>query len=251
MIVSLSLSRRSLEREIMDDHSPPQSTVDEVYAFLGAINRWLGGARATLRRFEAFSAQWRPGEQVHVLDVACGGGDLARDLIAWGRRRGFRLRVTALDVSPRTLATARRRGGDERLHFVCGDVHHAPCRDGVFDYVTCALFFHHLSDDDVVRTLQSFDRLAIRGIVVNDLVRGWRHLFWSWLFTRPFNEVLRHDGPLSVRRAFRPAELARVSDRSGVTWLSIQRHFGHRMTLAGEKTRRQEQNDSEQSTSEG
>jgi ubiquinone/menaquinone biosynthesis C-methylase UbiE len=96
-----SLSSRSLEREIMDDHSPPQPIVDEVYAFLGAINRWLVGGRATLRRFEAFSARWQPGERVHVLDVACGGGDLARDLIAWGRRRGFQVQVTALDLSPR------------------------------------------------------------------------------------------------------------------------------------------------------
>ena len=235
MIRSLSLSSRSLEREILDDHSPPQPIVDEVYAFLGAINRWLGGGRATLRRFEAFSAQWTPGERVHVLDVACGGGDLARDLIAWGRNRGFRVQVTALDVSPRALASARGRGDDERLQFLCGDVHCAPCRDRAFDYVTCALFFHHLTDDEVVRTIRSFDRLARRGIVVNDLIRGWRHLFWSWLFTRPFNAVLRHDGPLSVRRAFRPAELARLAVRSGVTWLSIQHHFGHRMTLAGER----------------
>ena len=235
MIRSLSLSSRSLEREILDDHSPPQPIVDEVYAFLGAINRWLGGGRATLRRFEAFSAQWTPGERVHVLDVACGGGDLARDLIAWGRNRGFRVQVTALDVSPRALASARGRGDDERLHFLCGDVHCAPCRDRAFDYVTCALFFHHLTDDEVVRTIRSFDRLARRGIVINDLIRGWRHLFWSWLFTRPFNAVLRHDGPLSVRRAFRPAELALLAVRSGVTWLSIQHHFGHRMTLAGER----------------
>ena len=176
MIRSLSLSSRSLEREILDDHSPPQPIVDEVYAFLGAINRWLGGGRATLRRFEAFSAQWTPGERVHVLDVACGGGDLARDLIAWGRNRGFRVQVTALDVSPRALASARGRGDDERLQFLCGDVHCAPCRDRAFDYVTCALFFHHLTDDEVVRTIRSFDRLARRGIVVNDLIRGWRHL---------------------------------------------------------------------------
>ncbi len=235
MTWSRSLSSRSVEREILDDHSPPQPTIDEVYAFLGAINRWLGGGRATLRRFEAFSAQWTPGERVHVLDVACGGGDLARDLIAWGRNRGFHVQVTALDISPRALASARGRGHDERLRFLCGDVHCAPCRDRAFDYVTCALFFHHLTDDEVVRTIRSFDRLARRGIVVNDLIRGWRHLFWSWLFTRPFNAVLRHDGPLSVRRAFRPAELARLAVRSGVTWLSIQLHFGHRMTLAGER----------------
>ena len=219
----------------MDDHSPPQTTVDEVYAFLGAINRWLGGGRATLRRFEDFSTQWSHGESVHVLDVACGGGDLARDLVAWGRRRGFDVRVTALDLSPRALVSARRRGADDRLQFVCGDVHRAPHRDQAFDYVICALFFHHLTDDEVVQTIQSFDRLARRGIVINDLVRGWRHLFWSWLFTRPFNDVLRNDGPLSVRRAFRPDELAELSSRSGVRWLSIQRHFGHRMTLGGER----------------
>jgi len=65
--------------------------------------------------------------------------------------------------------------------------------------------------------------VSILGIVVNDLVRGWRHLFWSWLFTRPFNEVLRNDGSLPLRPALRPAELARVSDRSATTpcWISL------------------------------
>jgi SAM-dependent methyltransferase len=230
------MSRRSLEREYMDDHTPPQQVVDEVYRFLGAITRWLGGARATLRRFEELSRGWTPGERIRVLDVASGGGDVARALVGWGRARGFDLRVTALDISLPALDCARRRGQtDDRLLFVCADVHLAPCRDGAFDYVTCALFFHHLTDDEVVRTLGSFDRLATRGVVVNDLVRRWRHFAWSWLFTRPFNFVLRNDGPLSVRRAFQPDELWALARRAGMRWLSIQTHFGHRMTLAGER----------------
>ena len=233
------MSERSLEREYMDDHTPPQDVVDEVYWFLGAINRWLGGTRATLRRFEELSHRWKTGQRVEILDMATGGGDLARDLVEWGRERGFDVRVTALDISRSALSAARRRGrdgaGDLALRFVCADVHHMPCRDGVFDYVTCALFFHHLTDNDVVRTLESFDRLAARGIVVNDLVRGWRHFAWSWFFTRPFNSVLRNDGPLSVRRAFRPSELARLAKRAELPWLTIRRHFGHRMTLAGER----------------
>ena len=110
-----------------------------------------------------------------------------------------------------------------------------PYRDGTFDYVTCALFFHHLTDEGVLWTLRSFDRLAVRGVIVNDLVRSWRHYFWSWLFTRPFNAILRHDGPLSVRRAFRPAELSALARRAGLAWLSVRTHFGHRMTLAGER----------------
>ena len=219
----------------MDDHTPSQEVIDEVYWFLGAISRWLGGTRATLRRFDELSHSWRVGDRITVLDVAS-GGDLARALTRWGRARGFDVRVTALDISLRALECARRRGSvEDQLRYVCADVHLAPCRDGAFDYVACALFFHHLTDDEVVRTLRAFDRLATRGVVVNDLVRRWRHYAWSWLFTRPFNAVLRNDGPLSVRRAFRAEELCALARQSGMAWLSLRTHFGHRMTLAGER----------------
>ena len=237
-VMLTSLAHRTLEREIMDDHVPPQEVVDEVYRFLGGINKWLGGVRATLRHFERFSHGWEPGQRLRVLDVACGGGDMGRALVAWARRRGVHLEVVGLDISRSALSVAQRRGDLSRLRFVTGDVHRSPFRDGTFDYVVCALFFHHLSDEEVVRTIQLFARLSSRGIVINDLVRGWRHLFWSWLFTRPFNPILRHDGPLSVRRAFCPRELVALARRSGVEWLSVERHAGHRMTLAGERQRR-------------
>ncbi len=231
------MDRRASEREYMDDQTPPPAVVDEVYTFLGRINRWLGGTRATLARFEPFSRRWQPGERIHVLDVACGGGDLAHDLVSWGRRREFDLRVTGLDISPSALTAARRLGRlDPRLTYVCGDIHDSPCADRSFDYVSCSLYFHHLTDDEVVTTLRTFDRLATRGIVVNDLIRRRRHYVWSWILTRPFNAVLRNDGPLSVRRAFRPRELAELVGRAGMRWLSIRRHFGHRMTLAGERS---------------
>lgn len=233
----MSLATRSRARELMDDREYPQPVVDEVYRFLGAIGRWLGGTHATLTRFAELSQSWRPGQRIEVLEVACGGGDLARALINWGRRQGFDLRVTGLDLSPTALDCARRRDSvDPCLRFVRADLHAAPCLDHTFDYVTCSLFFHHLTDDQVVSTLQAFDRLARRGIVVNDLIRRRRHLIWSWLFTRPFNEVLRHDGPLSVRRAFRVEELTPLVECAGLGWLRLRTHFGHRLTLAGERS---------------
>lgn len=231
---------RSLEREYMDDHDPPQPVVDEVYRFLEGINRWLGGHRATLHRFRQLSHGWRPGERIEVLDVAAGGGDVARALVQWGRAHGFDIRVTALDISPSALRSAQRRQAsakqDTGVRLVCGDVHHSPLRDGGVDYVTCALFFHHLTDADVVSTLRTFDQLATRGIVVNDLIRRWRLFAWTRLFTLPFNAVLRQDGPLSVRRAFLPQELEQLARSAGLPWLTVKEHFGHRMTLAGERT---------------
>ena len=233
-----SLKTRSYEREILDDHEPEQPVVDKIYRFLSFVNRRLGGSRATIARFKVFSRSWPPGARIRVLDVASGAADVPRALIAWGRSRGFDVRVTALDLSPRALSYARRAGPRDGLTFVCADVTRPCFQDGAFDYVTCALFFHHLTDEQVVSTLEAFDRLARRGIVINDLVRSRRAWIWTWLLTMPFHPILHFDGPLSVRRAFRPAELRPRAAEASVHWLTIRRHFGHRMTLAGERTGR-------------
>ena len=229
------MASRTYEHEILDDHEPEQPVVDKIYRFLSFINRRLGGSRATIARFEAFSRSWVAGERITVLDVASGAADVPRALIAWARARGFDLRVTALDLSPRALSYARREGSLDRLHLVCADVTRPCFRDGAFDYVTCALFFHHLTDEQIVTTLRAFDRLAGRGIVVNDLVRSRRAWLWTRLLTAPFHPILRFDGPLSVRRALRPDELRARAAEASVDWLTIRRHFGHRMTLAGER----------------
>jgi ubiquinone/menaquinone biosynthesis C-methylase UbiE len=224
------------DKEILDEQVPDQPVVDEIYRYLAAINRYLGGARATLARFDAFSRSWKPGERIEVLEVACGAADVPRALVAWGRARGFDLRVTATDVLPAALRSARLQGpSEDRLRLLCADVEHPPFRDASFDYVSCALFFHHLTDAQIVGALRSFDRLATRGIVVNDLVRSRRAYVWTWLLTRPFHPILHHDGPLSIRRALRPAELQHLATQAGLDWLSVRRHFGHRMTLAGSK----------------
>jgi ubiquinone/menaquinone biosynthesis C-methylase UbiE len=200
------------------------------------VNRYFGGVGGTIARFDDFSKTWRAGERIDVLEVACGAADVPRALIAWGRSRGFDLRVTATDILPSALDYARRVGPrEERLRLVCADVEQPPFRNGAFDYVTCGLFFHHLTDDQIIGALKSFDRLATRGIVVNDLVRSRRAFLWTWLFTRPFHPILHHDGPLSIRRALKPAEMQHLANAAGLSWLTVQRHFGHRMTLAGQK----------------
>jgi ubiquinone/menaquinone biosynthesis C-methylase UbiE len=227
---------RSHEREYLDDHTPGQEVVDKVYRFLKFVNRRLGGAQATIDRFEAFSRSWKPNERIEVLDVASGAADLPRALIKWGRERGFDVRVTASDTNLRALDFARRDGPpDQRLRLMCADVHQMPCRDEGVDYVMCAMFFHHLADHEIIEALRAFDRLTRRGIVVNDLSRKRRLLAWTWLFTRPFHPIVRRDGPLSVRKSLLPAELATLACRAGLNWLAVREHFGHRLTLAGEK----------------
>lgn len=229
-------ARRIHQHEILDDHEPEQVVVDRIYTFLAMANRRFGGAAATIARFEQFSRGWCSGERIDVLDIASGAADIPRALIAWGRRRGFDVRVTALDISRSALGYARRSGPpDDRLRLRCADITRPFCRDQSFDYVTSALFFHHLTDAQVVDVLRLSDRLARRGMVINDLTRCRRTWLLTWLLTWPFHPILHHDGPLSVRRALTPGEFMAHASAAGIDWLTIERHFAERITVAGER----------------
>lgn len=231
-----AFARRSAQREILDDHQPEQAVLDRIYAFLAMANRRFGGTAATLARLEGLQRSWTPGERIEILDVAAGAADIARAVIAWGARRGFDVRVTAVDISGGALDCARRQGRtDHRLRLVQADVLRPFSRERAFDYVTSALFFHHLRDAEIVAMLRAFDRLARRGIIVNDLRRSRRAHALTWMLTWPFHPILHHDGPLSVRRALTEGELLELASAAGLDWLQVERHFGERMTLAGER----------------
>jgi hypothetical protein len=64
------------------------------------------------------------------------------------------------------------------------------------------------------------------GVVINDLLRSRLTLAMVWLATRLFtrHRFARHDGPLSVRRAYSPDELRALATRAGLARLDVRRH---------------------------
>jgi ubiquinone/menaquinone biosynthesis C-methylase UbiE len=230
------LARRSTVREIFDDVEPAQDVTDRMFRFLSGVNRRLGGTSATLARFRVFARSWPPGARVDVLDVASGAADVPAALVAWGRRHGFDLRVTAVDRSRGAMDFARRYAAhDPRVRLVRADLHDLCFKAQSFDYVTTALFAHHLTDAEFADFLRIAERLARKGVVINDLVRSRQAYVATWLLTWPFDSMLHADGPLSVARAFTPDEFTAFATQAGMPWLTVERHFGERMTLAGER----------------
>ncbi|HYE99233.1 MAG TPA: methyltransferase domain-containing protein [Planctomycetota bacterium] len=206
---------RATEPERLDLETPPRAALERVVGYLAFVNRWLGGTRAVAAHLK--------GERGLVLDVASGAGDIPRALA----RRFPELRFVAFDLSEAMLSFA---GGLPRVR---GDVRRLPFADRSVDWVISTHFFHHLTDEQAVAALREFDRVARRGIVVNDLLRNRRALFWIRIFTLAANEYVKADGPQSVRRGFRVAEAEALAARAGLPWLRVRRHFGHRFTLAG------------------
>lgn len=215
------MKTRSTQLELLDVESPPREMMARVAGYLAFVNRWLGGTRATAVHLKHLR------EPVTVLDVGSGAADIPLDLA----RRLPLVRPVAFDLSETMLSLATG------LPRVRGDVRRLPFGDRSVDYVITTHFFHHLTDDQIVGTLREFDRIARRGIIVNDLLRRRRALVWIKLLTLFANRYVRVDGPLSVRRGFTVPEVEALARRAGLDWLRVRVHFGHRFTLAGERPR--------------
>jgi ubiquinone/menaquinone biosynthesis C-methylase UbiE len=105
-----------------------------------------------------------------------------------------------------------------------------------FDFVTASLFLHHFQDDDVVRLLSDFARVARRAVIVNDLVRN----LVPYYFTRLTGPILatsfltRNDGPVSVLRGFTAKELKSLAERAGLGRLDVKRSFPYRLSLVAQ-----------------
>ena len=216
------MKSRSTEPELLDLETPPPGEQERIAGYLAFVNRWLGGTAAVAHHLRDVKGP------ATVLDVAAGAADIPRDLA----RRYPHLTCIAFDLSEWML---RLGNGVPRIR---GDVRWFPFRDRSVDYVIATHFFHHLTDDQIVSVLREFDRVARRGIIVNDLRRNRRALFWIKLFTLGANRYVKYDGPQSVRKAFTAAELEALARRAGLDWLRVRRHFAHRLTLAGERPRR-------------
>jgi SAM-dependent methyltransferase len=107
----------------------------------------------------------RPGPNDRVLDVACGGGLVARAFAPHVRH------ATGIDVTPAMLDTARQAAAEKALTNVTwdqGDVTTLPYADGAFTIVATRFSFHHFLDPLAV--LKEMVRVCAPGgrIVVAD-----------------------------------------------------------------------------------
>ncbi len=212
------LKRRVDTAEMMDDPACRGEELLRAYRELATINRYLGGVRA-VRRFLP------PVTEPLLLDVASGGCDVGDRLAESGPWRvvGLDLNSTGLSMASATIP-------------VVGDAFILPFGDNAFDCVTASLLFHHLSDTDCVRVLREMHRVARLRLIVNDLHRARIAYGSIFALTRLFRggRMVQNDGPLSVRRAFRPGELLEIARRAGLEG-RVHRSFPYRLVLIVDK----------------
>ena len=176
------------------------------------------------------------GDPVGFLDVGTGAADIPEALIAWAGSNGIGLNVVAVDSRDEILDFAYERIGERAdLHLDVARGERLPYETRSFDVAHTSMVLHHLEPDDAVRLISEMARVSRTGIIVNDLDRTMLGWLGAWLLAHLFtrNRYTRHDAPLSVRRAYRPAQIAQMAALAGLIEVARVHAFaGHRYALA-------------------
>jgi SAM-dependent methyltransferase len=227
------LRRLTNAAELLDEPMQDPAELEASLEDVAAVNRWLGGRRALIRHLEQIVPAGSG--RVTILDGGTGSADLPRAIVRWARRRGVRVRVVACDIHAQTLEVARRRSvGCPEIAFTRADIRRLPFADRAFDIALLSLTLHHLEGKDQVVALRELARVARRGVIVGELERGWPGYLGARLLAATIwrsNRLTRHDGPLSVLRAFTPAELLALAHEAELDDAQVHRHPLFRLVL--------------------
>src|SRR5580692_10934145 len=210
MEFGLRVSPRDLP-ELMDG----DCSYEEFSGCLGSleqVNRWLLGYRPTLAWLERLPRGLRA--PLHIVDVGSGGGDLLRQIARWARRRGVAVQLTGIDLNPYAARVAAESTPKELgIEWVTGDALEYRPKKPV-DIVVSSLLAHHLEDEEIVALLRWMEASVQIGWFINDLERSeWSSRMFGWV---RWHWLVRHDGPVSFRRAFRKEDWVSLLAAAGV-----------------------------------
>jgi 2-polyprenyl-3-methyl-5-hydroxy-6-metoxy-1,4-benzoquinol methylase len=202
--------------EMMDRPQPVTPLLEQDLRNLEMMNRLFGGHAILKKIVEPWM---RSDSRIEILDLATGAGDNPRFLASLAATRGCEARITAVDANPSTIAIAKKFAAENApgaIEFVVDDIFkYEPGRQ--FDIVLCTLALHHFTRDQAVLLLARMRELSRGHVVVTDLCRSRLGTFGVWLLTHLWmrNPMTRHDGMLSMRRAWNLDEMRELADEAG------------------------------------
>lgn len=226
--------RETQARELMDDPACDPAALHRTYQHFRVVNalvsRWRRVYTARMRPLLS------PTRVTSLLDIGCGGGDVPRAFARWAARDGLALEITAIDPDPRAAAFTAAQPAAAGLAFARTTSSALVDAGARFDIVTSNHLLHHLDPEERDALLTDSQVLARTLVVHNDIARsavayGVYHVgTWPWRRRRVDATFIHDDGLLSIRRSYRPAELATVVPPG---W-RVLRQFPYRLLLVHE-----------------
>lgn len=196
-------SVRADDPELMDADDLDPAVYAALIADLARVNTVTLARPPTL----AWLARAMRGQDsFSLVDVGFGHGDMLRAIAHWARQHGKTARLVGIDLNPRSAPVAQEATDPGLgIDYRTGD---ATALDFRPDFIISSLVAHHMGNAELIGFLRWMEATAAQGWFINDL---HRHRL-AWVGFRllagvlRWHPVVRHDGALSVRRAFARAD---------------------------------------------
>lgn len=196
---------------------------------LDSVNRWTFGFRPTRLFLKQIAGRQYP-QRLRVLEVGFGSGTGLRFFGANAKKRGLPVRLTGIDLNPMAARAAAEltsafppAAWNGPAAWLTGNALSTPQAQGQ-DVIFSSLVTHHMLDAEIVAFLRWMDQTASVGWFINDLLRSSRSYRLFNLLSRllRWGPLVRHDGPASIRRAFRTADWQRLLAEAGIPPGAVQ-----------------------------
>ncbi|HEY9428844.1 MAG TPA: methyltransferase domain-containing protein [Gemmatimonadaceae bacterium] len=232
-MTALLTPRRRRGLEYLDEPGVDGQVTVRSLRDVACANRYFGGASAPLAELRIALLELRTladDEEVVLLDVGTGLGDIAERARAVAADAGVPLRTVGVDASE-PLA---RKASCPALPTARADALALPFASDSVDIVLCSQLLHHFEDARALEVLRELDRVAKHRVIVSDLRRSWLAASGIWLVSFPlrFHPVSRHDGVVSVMRGFTRSELEEMVGRAVSRQARVRQRPTFRLTAA-------------------
>lgn len=226
-------SHRSTEKELMDDLDCSGPVLQQTLKELKTINRWLGGNKVTLTGLKKLMKA-KPRSTYSVTDIGCGGGDMIRIMANWAGKEKIFINFEGVDANANIIELAKKRQKDiPQVHWKVQNVFEEEFRNDPCDIVTCTLFTHHFTDQELVNLFGAIRNKARIGMVINDLHRHPFAFHSIRVLTSIFSNspMVKHDASLSVLRSFTRKDWENILRLAGITQYQVRWYWAFRWQI--------------------
>lgn len=228
--MALIFKNRSKEKEILDDFELQGNDLSQNLRELQRINTYLGGYSIAKEGINEVILKKGLNSSIRVADIGCGGGDTLRELAKWGMAKSFDLHLTGIDANENAIAFSRQQSEQfPEIDFRQINILSKEFHDLDYDIVTFNLFAHHFEEEEIIAFLQVCKEKGA-AVVINDLQRSViaYGLFRLTSTALNFSQISRHDGLLSIRKAFTHEDWKKLLEAAGFKEYSIKWRWAFR-----------------------
>jgi len=227
---------RSYEKEYLDNNIIATGDLYQNLTELDVINTYLGGYNASL---EGFSDILKIKKTIHtILDIGFGGGDSIKIFSKFALKSKLKLFFYGVDLNNDCIKYASENlSAFPNKKLICDDYRNITSELlGKIDMIHCSLFLHHLTDEEIIELLK-FCKEHNCIFLANDLHRNrlayYSIKFLTALFSKSW--MVKNDACLSVKRAFKKAELEAMLQKAGYTEYSVKWSWAFRYIVIAYK----------------